>query len=111
MEEAAFSITLTDTGLDVDREHLKHLLTPGFVTAGVGETVNLAQVSDLIHRHGGHIRLAIGDSGFSTVLLFPVTEAPKTDPVSTKKRGNNILIIDDELAVANYLKEAKQFSA
>ena len=107
-DEAVFAITLTDTGLDFDREHLKYMLTPGFVTAGVGEMVNLVQVSDLIHQQGGHIRLTIGDSGFSTVLFFPITGLAKPVPIGMKESGNNILIIDDELAVANYLKEVIQ---
>ena len=107
-DEAAFVITITDAGLQFDRDHLRYLLTPGFVTAVVGDRINLVQVSDLMHQHGGHIRLTIGDSGFSTVLLFPVTTMKRPLPIRIKKSGNNILIIDDDLAVADFLKEVIQ---
>jgi CheY-like chemotaxis protein len=104
LDDTSFVITITDEDLFFDREHFKCLLLTGFVTTTLGETTNLTEVSDMVHRHGGHIRLARGDEGFSVDILYPVFQEVKPVLSSDRENGNSILIIDDDLSVANYLK-------
>ena len=108
LDECYFAVTITDTGLHFDRDHFKHFLTTESTIASFGTTTKLLEVSNFVHRCGGHIRLTMGNTGFSTVLLFSVEQQAR--PVVVKRDGhdNNILIIDDEPAVANFLEEIIQ---
>ncbi len=102
--ETSFAITIMDKDLFFDRENFKRLLLPGFVTTQLGEMTNLATVSEMAHAQGGHLRLTGGDEGFILVLFFPF--APEADPalLDSGAEDNHVLIIDDDLSVANYLK-------
>lgn len=110
-------LTLTQENLQVERNHFLHLLEPGFMTSSIGQENSLLQASELIHKHHGHIRLSLEESGLVIALCLPKGRLPEQEtgrpgPQRTAEHavytGKNILIIDDEVSVANYLKNIVQ---
>jgi len=120
-------LTVEHDELHIERKHFLHLLEPGFMTSSVGQENSLLRASELAHAQGGHFSLTLKDPGFAVALYLPellqkhlgkpyvpVLKVPgqetgsgPADPANEKTAtaGRNILIIDDEVSVANYLKK------
>jgi CheY-like chemotaxis protein len=113
--------------LHIERKHFLHLLESGFMTSSVGQENSLLRASILVHELGGHFSLTLKDPGLAVSLYLPEhlperlgepyvaelklpgqgTGSGPAEPAAGKaaSTGRNILIIDDEISVANYLKK------
>jgi CheY-like chemotaxis protein len=115
-------VTVGDNGCGIARGELDRIFEP-FVQAdrerdalqgGLG--LGLAIVSDLVKRHGGSISVRSEGRGHGaefTVELPTVvhTERPKTviaPQPSEKRAGVRVLVVDDEVDIAELLSEALQ---
>ncbi len=129
LDDGYSSLSYIRHGLSIDREHLVDLLDPGYVNVTERGTNSLVQASELLHENGGHICLMIDgqDLVISAFLPGPVSSTSDEQEIAsqetsiiatdlTRPHGDEmpdlnqgrILIIDDELSVANYLKEIIQ---
>jgi CheY-like chemotaxis protein len=106
-------ITMTDTGVGIDRETLRHIFEPFFTTKGhVGGTgLGLSIVYSTIKEHGGYIDVTSQPGqGTAFTLGLPVLETATAeadlaqDPVETRGSGC-ILIVDDESLVMRTMND------
>jgi PAS domain S-box-containing protein len=100
-------LTVSDTGVGVGEENLKHIFEPFFTTkeAGQGTGLGLAMVYGIVRNHHGYIDCS-SSPGEGTVfrIYLPVIETEDTvafdGPVEVPKGGTEtILLVDDEAAV------------
>jgi CheY-like chemotaxis protein len=98
------SITVSDTGIGMNKETAGHIFEPFFTTkeAGKGTGLGLAVVYGIVEQHGGRI---ICDSepsvGTTFRIYFPTIEEVPQEQYSEKKepprgQGETILVVDDE---------------
>jgi CheY-like chemotaxis protein len=98
------SITVSDTGIGMNKETAGHIFEPFFTTkeAGKGTGLGLAVVYGIVEQHGGRI---ICDSepsvGTTFMIYFPAIEKVPQEQYSEKKeppkgKGETILLVDDE---------------
>lgn len=106
-------IEVTDTGGGIAPENLERVFDPFFTTkpAGIGTGLGLPICHSIVSRLGGtiHVRSVLGEGSTFRVSL-PITAAPAGKnristvvPSSQPARRLRILVVDDELAVANML--------
>ena len=100
-------ITVTDTGMGMDSETVRHIFEPFFTTKGLGEGtgLGLASVYGTVKQHDGHIEVqsAVGRGSRFTIHLplrdLPA-EAPGPAPDAEPRRDQgHILFVDDESLV------------
>jgi signal transduction histidine kinase/CheY-like chemotaxis protein len=112
------SITLTDTGKGIAPEISKHLFEPFFTTKrdGRGTGMGLAAVYGIVESHKGFITVHSAIHEGSTFTIY-IPAAPKkskkTDTaVHTRNKPNSthILVIDDEIRVAELFKNVLENS-
>jgi len=97
-------ITVTDTGVGMDRETREHIFEPFFTTKelGKGTGLGLASAYGIVHQAGGHVRLASEPgAGSSFNLFFPRMDGPLTAdrpmPAAAPEVGSGtVLIVEDE---------------
>jgi PAS domain S-box-containing protein len=100
-------ISVTDTGVGMDRETRAHIFEPFFTTKenGEGTGLGLASAYGIVRQAGGHVRLASEPgAGSSFNLYFPRIDAPVTidrQPVmATPHAGSGtVLVVEDETVV------------
>lgn len=104
-------ISVSDTGLGMDKETMERIFEPFFTTkaAGIGTGLGLAMVHGIVTKHGGRISVVSSPGNGSTfTLLFPPAASrpaavvPSTAPLSPLEPcgGNEtILLVEDEPAV------------
>ena len=100
-------ISVTDTGVGMDRETRAHIFEPFFTTkeSGKGTGLGLASAYGIVRQAGGHVRLASEPgAGSSFNLYFPRIDAPLTierQPVTaTPDAGSGtVLIVEDEAVI------------
>jgi signal transduction histidine kinase/ActR/RegA family two-component response regulator len=109
-------IQVSDTGIGISDEVLSHIFDPFFTTKeiGRGTGVGLSMVDNLMHEHGGHLRVkSIPHQGTTFELLFPPTRKVSSE-ASTIHLGKSryqavhrghILIVDDDRSVGTYVAE------
>jgi PAS domain S-box-containing protein len=114
-------IEVVDTGVGIDAESLRRLFTP-FVQAArsaarsrAGLGLGLALVKTLVEMHGGDVRAhsAGPGQGASLTITVPVVDLePVESPVmpAISRTPRNVLIIEDDPDVAEWLAEALTFS-
>jgi PAS domain S-box-containing protein len=93
-------IEVSDSGMGIDKEVMKHLFEPYFTTKGdKGTGLGLASVFGIIKSHYGYIdvKSEIG-KGTSVFMYLPLTENNKGAESSKLyvKGTGNILVIDDD---------------
>ncbi|MFH1116736.1 MAG: response regulator [Pseudomonadota bacterium] len=97
-------LTVTDTGVGMDRQTVEHIFEPFYTTKGVGEGtgLGLAIVHGIVKHHGGHIG-CYSEPGHGTTfkIYFPALtadEEPKEPVVKEMPPGGSetILLVDDE---------------
>ncbi|HBC87740.1 MAG TPA: hypothetical protein DCZ94_12350 [Lentisphaeria bacterium] len=102
-------ICISDTGIGIDKETIKHIFEPFFTTKGPdkGTGMGLASVYGTVNSHNGIINVN-SEPGKGSVfcMYFPLMEdiVHKDDskPESTlKRKGIRILLVDDEEIVRN----------
>ncbi|MFH1137253.1 MAG: PAS domain S-box protein [Pseudomonadota bacterium] len=111
-------LRVSDTGVGMDGETLKHIFDPFFTTKEVGQGtgLGLSIVYGIVKSHGGEIscysELGVGSS-FN--LYWPVAPEEKTDDAARidpafspalEGRGESILLVDDEDAIVEIARES-----
>ncbi len=99
-------VTVTDTGVGIEKEHLERIFEPFFTTKemGRGTGLGLASVYGIIKNHGGYINV-YSEKKLGTTFTFylpasdkeAVQEQEKT--VEVVKGSETILLIDDEAMI------------
>ena len=106
---AYVQLSVSDNGLGMKKEVLKHIFEPFYTTKGVGKGtgLGLSMVYGIINSHGGHITCS-SRPGEGTVFkaYFPVlnaeppeSEAPPKMPERLPGGSETILVVDDELPI------------
>jgi signal transduction histidine kinase/CheY-like chemotaxis protein len=110
-------ITVTDTGMGMTADVLRHVFEPFFTTktGGRGTGLGLSQVYGFVKQSGGHVRLHSEPGiGTSAKLYLPVVLAaaapiwtPMAEPevaadVPRGNPGETVLVVEDEEDVRNY---------
>lgn len=105
-------ISINDTGQGIDQIVFNKIFDPYVTTKefGDGPGMGLSVVHGIVHQHHGHISVqSIANQGTSIELYFPINQAiklPKKNRHNNTENNNvNILIVDDEQPVAEYLGE------
>ena len=99
-------LTITDTGIGMDKQTIKRIFDPFFTTKkmGRGTGLGLASVYGIIKGHGGYIDVE-SKKGHGTTfsIFFPAQKKPNLKVVETAKPSTKvagtILIVDDEETV------------
>ena len=112
------ALTVSDTGPGLPSDNVKEQLFEPFFTTkelGKGTGMGLAVVHGIAHELGGHIYLDTSANGLSISLLLPPAVADRHKPapqvdnapvrVARDLGGKNVLVVDDEMAVAMMICE------
>jgi len=102
------AVTVSDTGSGIAPDILARVFDPFFTTKGAkGSGLGLSQVHGFVHQSGGTvtIRSAPGDGTHITLYLpravaAPDLPRPAETPVENTAPGGNVLIVEDNPAVA-----------
>ena len=96
-------ISVTDTGLGIERKHLKRIFDPFFTTKGMrrGTGLGLASAYGIVTNHGGIITVySEKGSGASFNIYLPASEkeiiAPADQPAEIMTGHETVLFVDDE---------------
>jgi CheY-like chemotaxis protein len=100
-------ISVTDTGVGMDRETRAHIFEPFFTTKknGKGTGLGLASAYGIVRQAGGHVRLASEPgAGSSFNLYFPRIDAPLTIDRPTvmpvpRAGSGTVLVVEDEAVI------------
>jgi PAS domain S-box-containing protein len=109
------ALIVTDNGVGMDKETMKHLFEPFFTTKAVGQGsgLGLAMVYGVVKQTGGNI-WAYSEPGQGTTLklYFPTAIQPTADRSTTGKeqpertRGGRILLVEDDPRVREMARRA-----
>jgi PAS domain S-box-containing protein len=101
-------ITVTDTGIGIDKETRERIFEPFFTTKemGRGTGLGLASVYGVIKNHGGYINVYSEiDQGTTFTIYLPASrkkvqkEVEKTVPTVAMGTGTILLIDDEEMII------------
>ncbi len=107
------TLSVSDTGIGMDKQTLSHIFEPFFTTkeVGKGTGLGLAIVYGIVKQHAGYIT-CYSEPGHGTTfkIYFPAAEIGKDTvfPItnSAVQRGNEtILLVDDDEGVRDWGKE------
>ncbi|MGH6813884.1 MAG: response regulator [Methylocella sp.] len=108
-------LSIIDTGTGMDEVTLKRAAEPFFTTKGVGKGtgLGLSMVYGLAAQSGGSIRMSSRPGHGTTVeLFFPLSKsspsaepASEKQPVTTADTPKCILVVDDDVLVAESISE------
>jgi signal transduction histidine kinase/ActR/RegA family two-component response regulator len=109
-------LTVSDDGLGMSRDTLKHIFEPFFTTKGVGKGtgLGLSVIYGIVKQHEGWINVysELGHGSSFRVYLPAVPssrhveEDEKTSLQTFQGRGQRILVVEDELNVAEFNQKA-----
>lgn len=106
-------LSIADTGVGIPQTNLKKIFDPYFTTKpqGKGTGLGLAVVYGIVKEHKGDIKVfsEVG-KGTTFEVYFPLMVTheildPELEQVPVKKGTERILLIDDELPIANLEKQ------
>jgi PAS domain S-box-containing protein len=105
-------ITITDTGIGMNRAMLDRIFDPFFTTKETGTGLGLSTVQGIIKAHGGTIEVEseVG-RGTSFKIYLPANgsreiESPITAEDLYDGLGRMVLVVDDETAIREITKES-----
>ena len=109
-------LMVRDTGSGISPENIKSVFDPFFTTKGVGKGtgMGLSVVHGLVHAAAGHIQIESQPGmGTAVSVLLPLTDGPAGEAGTAQSiqnshgdiTGMRVLVIDDEIAIANLLEE------
>ena len=96
------SISISDTGVGISKEHLSRIFDPYFTTRKTGNGLGLATAYSIIKNHGGSIMVeSTPGAGSTFTITLPAVEgaaqqAAQDGPSPTPGHSARILIMDDE---------------
>jgi PAS domain S-box-containing protein len=110
------ALSISDTGEGIDVERIKDIFNPFFTTkeVGKGTGLGLSVVYGIMQNHGGFILLNSEPAAGSTfTLLFHPSEKSQPEEIKSEidvdgiieGKGQVVLVVDDDLAVGEYLGE------
>ncbi len=102
-------ITVSDEGTGIPSEYITRIFEPFFTTKekGIGTGLGLAMVYGIVKDHNGHITVE-SEEGEGTTFHLYIPLAPKAVPEEEafeRAEEKNILVIDDDPLVLEYVKE------
>ena len=107
-------ISVTDTGHGILPELIDKIFDMYFTTreseSGSGTGFGLWMINNLVHEHGGHITVSSEINAGTTFSVFLPAQAvpalsPSTLQIPAPKIAGRILVVDDEISVANFIGE------
>ncbi len=105
-------LSVTDTGIGMDRDTMQRIFEPFFTTKGKGEGtgLGLSMVYGVVKNHGGHVRVySEPGEGTTFKVYLPVsdkTEVKGLSDIETPSTGNElILVVDDEESIRDVAKD------
>jgi CheY-like chemotaxis protein/two-component sensor histidine kinase len=116
-DERGFAVVeVSDTGSGIHAEHLHKIFDPFFTTKpGLGTGIGLSLCHSTVKAMGGEIQVesSVGRGSLFRVLLPPAASAPRVapqeGPAESVRRAlarQRVLVMDDDLAVGEALKQA-----
>ncbi len=109
-------ICVSDTGKGVPPELLPKIFDPFFTTKFQGRGLGLSTVLGIVHGHHGAMFVDSSPSGTTFQAVFPVAEAPASDPSATPdpppasvELSGGVLVVDDEPEVRDIAKTLLEF--
>ena len=103
-------LSVTDTGVGMDKETMDRIFDPFFTTkeVGKGTGLGLASVYGIVKQHNGYITVTSAPlEGTTFDIYLPLADAPSTSTVvaSAKVKGGSetILVLEDDPDVRNML--------
>ena len=111
---------VTDTGTGIPKEILDRVFEPFFTTkpAGEGSGLGLAMVHGFVKQSGGHMRIYSEEGQGTTVKIYlprltnaeevsaaPAGKAVDVSPIPCARKGETILVVEDNEGVREYAKE------
>jgi signal transduction histidine kinase/CheY-like chemotaxis protein len=104
-------IRISDTGIGIDKEVMKHIFEPFFTTKeiGKGTGMGLAMVYGVVRNHNGSISVESSEGrGTTFTVAFPAVNKyialENSAPQEPVQGQGTILIVDDEEFIRNILK-------
>jgi two-component system cell cycle sensor histidine kinase/response regulator CckA len=107
-------LTVSDTGIGMSPETLRHIFEPFFTTKGIGEGsgLGLATVYGIVKQSGGFVSVSsqLG-RGTSFQIYLPLadtsaTALPVVEPTEVKGGTETILVVEDDDNVREFLSRA-----
>jgi CheY-like chemotaxis protein len=101
-------LSVSDTGMGIDPEHLPHIFEPFFTTkdVGKGSGLGLATVFGIVEQHGGWLEVDSTPGGGTTFSMFlPALRhgtrnspkpAPQEGQVALTRGSETILLVEDD---------------
>jgi PAS domain S-box-containing protein len=103
--EKSLRLRIEDNGPGISPESLDKVFEPFFTTKRSGTGLGLAVAQQIVERHGGTIGVESSIlTGTSFVITLPHAVAPRARPapaVEQTIRGRQLLLVEDEVAVAD----------
>lgn len=109
-------LSITDSGIGMNKETMQHLFEPFFTTKGTGKGtgLGLAVIYGIIKQHNGWINV-YSEPGQGTVFKIYLPASPDIKPESEAKkptdiknlngRGEHILLVEDEKPVLEFARQ------
>lgn len=103
-------ITITDTGMGIEKEHLPRIFDPYFSTKQTGSGLGLASTYSIVLKHQGHIKVhsKMGE-GSTFTLYLPASRKPQLEKARSKNietihlEDCRILAMDDDLEILHLI--------
>jgi len=109
-------VSVTDTGIGMDEETMKHIFEPFFTTkeVGKGTGMGLAMAYGVVENHGGFITVTSSPGkGSCFVIHLPIAEGKPEggkketgESLSFEKSKGRILVVEDDRAIRTFTKKS-----
>jgi two-component system, cell cycle sensor histidine kinase and response regulator CckA len=110
-------VRVTDSGIGIPSQAIKHIFEPFFTTKEVGKGVGLglAQVYGIVQQHDGHldVETAVGQ-GTTFLLYFPAFAAGEVETAvvdsttAPQGQGQTVLVVEDDPVTRQALADSLQ---